>query len=294
MHSVLAPLLKGREERYPHNLEKNYSRIFNQIMELWGKDELDRYFSELFLADRPERQGFPFEVMREIGFLQELNDEAKRVQEEKADAWANEQTRRGLESEGIEYSPRGFFRAVETGNVRAVQLFVEAGVDINQRNDKGWTPLMVAIFSSNEAAASLLMDAGARADIQDQRGYGPLHWAAYRGYVSVTKRLIQSGVPPDLKSHAGITPLLQAAAMGHADTAQILLEAGAHPSEPDNEGWTPLHKAIANGHEMVVEILMKAGADPTARHAGGATPIGIAREKGKTEILALLAGKAGF
>ena len=287
MHPVLIPLLKGREDRYPHLLEQKFSRVFNEVMALWGKDELEDYFTSLFLSDRPDRQGFPLEALREISFLHDLYTESMQAAAA-ADVWANEATRRGLAEEGIEYSKAGFFRAVETSNEKAMRLFLQAGVDINLQNKAGWTPLMVAIFSSSESAANFLIDAGAKLDVQDARGYGPLHWAAYRGFEKVTRRLLESGIPPDLKSHAGLTPLLQAAAMGHVGVARALLERGAGVNQPDNDGWTPLHKAVANGYADLVVLLLKAGADPDARHASGATPAGIARQKQHAAIMALV------
>lgn len=162
MHPILAPLLKGREEHYPHKLETHYARIFNEIMALWGKDGMDQYFADLFLTDRPERVGFPFEVMREINFLHDLHEESKKTGPANEGVWSNEVIKRGLEAEGIEYSQRGFFRAIELGNEKAIRLFLQAGVDVNLPNDAGWTPLMVAIFLSNESAANQLLDAGAQ------------------------------------------------------------------------------------------------------------------------------------
>jgi ankyrin repeat protein len=288
MHPVLVPLLKGREDRYPHLLEKNYARVFNEVMALWGKEELEQYFSNLFLADRPDRQGFPLEVLREINFLHDLHQEFMRTGPSQEDVWGNESVRRGLEAEHVEYSEAGFFRAVESGNESAIRLFLQAGVDINLRNKAGWTPLMVATFSSNEHAANMLLDVGAKADVQDRHGYGPLHWSAYRGFAGVTRRLLDAGVSADLRSHAGVTPLLQAAAMGRIQAAMVLLKRGAHVSEPDDEGWTPLHKAVANGYADMVELLIKSGADPTARHASGATPASIAQQKQNPAIIALV------
>lgn len=288
MHPALAPLLKGREDRYPHLLEQQFPRIFNEVMALWGKEELEQYFTGLFLSDRPDRQGFPLEVLREINFLHDLYEEVMRAQAAPDDVWSNETTRRGLDEQGIEYSKEGFFRAVELGNEKAIELFLQAGVDINLQNKAGWTPLMVAIFTSSESAANMLIDAGAKTDVQDARGYGPLHWAAYRGFESVTRRLLEAGIPADLKSSAGLTPLLQAAAMGHAGIASVLLGHGANVNEPDNDGWTPLHKAVANGYADMVGLLIKAGADPNARHSSGATPISIAQQKQKVEIIALV------
>ena len=47
-------------------------------MQRWGTEELAEYFPPLFLNDRPDRQGFPYEILKERFFLQALHEEAKR------------------------------------------------------------------------------------------------------------------------------------------------------------------------------------------------------------------------
>lgn len=288
MNPVLARLLVGRENQYPSALEEQFPRVFNEIIRRWDTEEFDAMFQQLFLSDRVDRMGFPFQVMKELMFLQELHEEAKNAPKGN-DVWGNVITRRGLETEGIEYSEKGFFQAVEQGNLTAIKLFLDAGVDVNIQNDIGWTPLMVAIFSSNEAAANMLLKAGASCNARDKRGYGPLHWAAYRGYTKVITQLLDSGVSVNLRSNAGVTPLIQAAAMGHENTVALLIESGARVNDPDSEGWTPLHKAVANGYTKVAEILLNAGANPNLPHSTGLTAKDIAMRKQQMEMLYLFA-----
>lgn len=287
MHPILAPLLAGREEKYPRHLETRYRRVFDNIMDRWGKPELDDYFNELFIDKRGGRQGFPSEVMLDIIFLFNLWEKVK-GEKSADDVWSNETVKRGLEKEEIEYSPRGFFRAIETGNENAIRLFLQAGVDLELTNEAGWTPLMVSVFMGSESAAILLLNAGAKINVHDGRGYGPLHWAAYQGFSKATLLLLQKGAYANVRSDRGLTPLLQAAARGHAKVVRLLLLQGAVANDPDDEGWTPLHKAVANGHLEVVRLLMAAEADPHARHVSGVTPISIAREKKNLNIISAL------
>ena len=289
MNLTLQRFLKGRENKYPHNLESQFARIFGKIMELWGTAQLDPYLSELMIADKEGRQGFPPEVMSELISLSMLHDEylARKI-EDAGDIWANEGVRRGLEEEKIEYSPQGFFRALDIGNERAVQLFIDAGVDLEQKNAMGWTPLMVASFMGSENFATMLVNAVADANVRDNRGYSPLHWAAYQGFIKVTELLVKKGAFVNVKSEKGLTPLLQAAARGHTETVQFLLAHKAAVNEPDDEGWTPLHKAVANGHLEVVELLIAARADQRSQHESGMTSIDIARQKKNSEILQVL------
>lgn len=290
MHPILAPLLAGREEKYPRNLETRYLRVFNNIMARWGTPGLDAYFDDLLIDKRGGRQGFPDEVMLDILFLYNLWEKVKADRPAKDDVWSNEAIKRGLEKEQIEFSPRGFFRAVETGNLNAIRLFLQAGVDLELTNEAGWTPLMVSIFMGSEDAAILLINAGAKITVHDDLGYGPLHWAAYQGFLEATLLLLQKGAYVNVRSDRGLTPLLQAAARGHTEVVRLLLSKRALVDEADEEGWTPLHKAVANGHLEVVRLLLAAHANPHAYHASGATPVSIAQQKKNPEIIQALRG----
>jgi uncharacterized protein len=282
MNTTLQELLKGQEERYPHNLESRFARIFAKVMEMWGTPQLDEYLGELMIDEKGDRQGFPREVSGEIFMLSLLHDkvmaELNRKRDEEGDVWSNEQIKQGLEQEHIEYSPRGFFSALDANNTKAVQLFIEAGIDLDEVNKAGWTPLMVSSFMGSAQTAELLINAGANVNTRDKRGYGPLHWAAYRGFASIVDLLAAKGAYANAKSDKGLTPLIQASACGHADVVKSLIANKAIVNDADAEGWTPLHKAVANGHQEVVMLLLKAEADPNMENLAGLTPLEIARK----------------
>lgn len=293
MHSMLARLLKGYEHQYPHNLEKRYARVFNSIMSVWGTSQADDYFKSLFFDDRGGRQGFPEDVMREILFLARLHDKFKHVrsQKDEEDIWGNEAFAKRLEEEcNIEFSPRGFFWAAEKSHDKALGIFIEAGADVNLRNQFGWTPLMVSTFMGSEESAALLITHGANVSVCDNRGYTPLHWASQRGYAKVAELLLQKGAYPNVKSKKGLTPLIQASALGRTEIVRILLERGASANAPDNEGWTPLHKAVANNHIEIVRMLIDANGDPRSIHSSGVSPISIARQSKNPELIQAVGG----
>lgn len=293
MHSMLARLLKGYEHQYPHNLENKYARVFNSIMSVWGTSQADDYFRSLFFDDRGGRQGFPEHVMSEILFLARLHDKFRdfRTQKDDEDVWSNEAFAKRLEEEcNIEFSPRGFFWAAEKSHDKALGIFIEAGVDVNLRNQFGWTPLMVTTFLGSEESATLLITHGANVSVCDNRGYTPLHWAAQRGYAKVADLLLQRGAYPNVKSKKGLTPLIQAAALGRTEVVKVLLARGASANAPDNEGWAPLHKAVANNHLEIVRMLIDANADPRSIHSSGVSPVSIARKSGNPEMIKAVGG----
>jgi tankyrase len=291
---MLAKILEGYMHQYPHTLEDKYLRVFNNVMSTWGTPECDTVFEELFFDKRGGRRGFPPDVMHDILFLARLHDKFKHVKlgRRDEDVWGNVEYKARMEKEfNIEFSPRGFFWATEKGNEKAIGLFIEAGADVNLRNQFNWTPLMVATFMGSEASANKLIDAGANVSVRDKRGYAPLHWAVQRGFARVAELLIQRGAYVDVKSAKGITPLYQAAAFGRASIARMLIAHGASVNAADQEGWTPLHKAVANKHVEIIRTLRDWHADPYAEHSkSGATPMSIALASKDPEVIAATKG----
>ena len=293
MNEKLLQLLDGREDLYPHNLEERFSRVLNRIVQLWNLREIDDYFSELMIDNRGgNRQGFPREVVSELIALSLANTRA-REKREKAGAgnpWDNveEAKRTAVEEQGYAFSPRGFAQSAEKGDRKAIQLFLDSGVDINTRDEHGWTPLMISTFNGREDVALLLIRSGANVNAKDKSGYGPMHWAAFKGYTSVIKLLIERRATVNAISTHGLTPLLQAATRGHLPATAQLIDAGANVNLASHDGWTPLHKAAANGHIEVVKLLLSKGAFPKSESVDGKTPLEIASKNKHREIVRLL------
>jgi hypothetical protein len=76
MNEKILKLLNGKEEYYPHTLEKQYPLIFEKIMIMWDSAEFDSYLNKFMLDKREHpRQGFPPAVASEILRLSMLHSE---------------------------------------------------------------------------------------------------------------------------------------------------------------------------------------------------------------------------
>jgi ankyrin repeat protein len=295
MHEKISRYFEGKEQFYPAALEAKYPRIFNRIMELWESLELEEYFSELMVDKRGGRQGFPPDVLNDIltlsrihGRILELKD-IKRGEEE--DPWSSDIARRSLQAEQIEFNLKGFDRAIQLGNDRAVKIFLKAGVKPNEKDTSGATPLLRAASLNRTSVAAVLIDAKADINTQDLQGFTPLHWAAFKGFPEMTKLLVERGADVNAKSNMGLTPMMQATMWGHDRVVSYLLSKGARPDETDNEGLTALYNAVSDGHVKVVKALVAAGADPNLKSAKGLTAAALAQKKNNPEILAALAAQ---
>ena len=63
------------------------------------------------------------------------------------------------------------------GNVALVRRELSKGVDVNQKNDEGRTPLHLAAGIANKKIADLLIEKGANINSRDKRGLTPLDYA---------------------------------------------------------------------------------------------------------------------
>lgn len=283
---------------YPHALERDYPRILERIVGLWGSDAADAYFGELAVADSENRQGFPPEVAKEILKLSMAHDRWRSQKAaEPEDPWAQERdmdeaerTRfiSELAARGEAFEPGGLFRRVEAGDTQGALLFLRAGMDVDVRRADEWTPLMVALFTGREETALMLLSRGANVRARDRHGYEPLHWAALNGYERATVFILNKGADPNAMTDYGFTPLMQAASRGHLAIVQMLVNRGALVNQAGHEGFTPLHKAAANGHQEVVRFLLGRGADRSARTVAGDTPASLAARARRPDIVALL------
>lgn len=54
-------------------LERLFPRIANQIVQLWGQPEFEKFASDLIIDTRGDRRGLPKEVLSDVLFLYALH-----------------------------------------------------------------------------------------------------------------------------------------------------------------------------------------------------------------------------
>lgn len=72
MNQKMLELLGEQQDKYPTHLEQTYPHVFYKLIELWGTPDLRAYFDELIMSNRPNRLGFPAEVVTEIWALSKV------------------------------------------------------------------------------------------------------------------------------------------------------------------------------------------------------------------------------
>ena len=208
--------------------------------------------------------------------------------------------------------------AARDGNIEAVKQHLEAGVDVNVKDNIGLTPLHMAAGDGRKEVAELLIAKGAEvnakiegmtpldiaielkhtttADLLRKHGgksgaTDSIHVAAAVGNIEAVKQHLAAGTDVNAKSSFG-TPLHSAASKGNKEIVELLIAAGADVNARDDGGDTPLLNAAAFGQKEIVELLIGKGAEVNAKNANGETPLDWA--KGEiADLLCKHGGKTG-
>jgi hypothetical protein len=86
------------------------------------------------------------------------------------------------------------YTATIGGYVDGVKLCIEMGANINARNNRGYTPLLIASYGGHANVVRVLLDTGAIVDAADDDGWKPFHYAIRENRIDVARQLIDGGV----------------------------------------------------------------------------------------------------
>lgn len=95
------------------------------------------------------------------------------------------------------------------------------------------------------------------ANHRDERGFTPLVLATYMGQKEVAEVLIENGAEIDAQDALGNTALMGVCFKGSVELAQMLLDKGASLHITNKEGKTALNFAQEHGHENIAGLLTK-------------------------------------
>lgn len=96
--------------------------------------------------------------------------------------------------------------AVISGDIDAIQQHISAGTDINQKDPFGGSsPLISAALFNQPEIVTLLLDAGANIDFKNNDGSTALHVAAFFCRPEIVKLLLNRGADKSLLNNSGST-----------------------------------------------------------------------------------------
>lgn len=152
------------------------------------------------------------------------------------------------------------FEIVKSGDVAALKQALTNGIDIETRDNDGNTAIMLAAHSGNLQMVNALIDAGADVNARDDLGWAPLIKAVYnaemkRGFADVVQALLDARANIEAPIGYGVRPLMLAAGYGETAVVEVLLKAGADVLARNEGGLTALMMVKQKHYVDVINIL---------------------------------------
>ncbi len=214
-------------------------------------------------------------------------------------------------------------RALKDRDEERTRMLLYANVDANEKNDEGFTPLVVATEVSSPEIISMLLERGAKVNLPSLGDVTPLMSAAAAGRADIVQLLLEYGADPSMKDMLGLTPLLHAAKTGNLDTILVLLKvpradinardinntdavmfaagrqdlqslralivAGGNINAKNDFGFTPLILGVNAGDvNFVRDLIITPGIDIQAKDNTGRSALMHAVQKGNAKIVKML------
>ena len=229
-------------------------------------------------------------------------------------AW---ETRQNIESaikNGADVNARGKDRFKTLGNAdcgitalmmaakyndpEVAAVLLEAGADVDARDNDGVTALMMAAWHNKDPKIiSVLLGGGADIEARDKDGKTALMLPDYNYNLEIIAALLKAGANIEARDKYGWTILMRTAAFsGGSDVIAALLGAGSDVHARNIYGKTALILAACHDNLEAIAALLEAGADATLKDNAGLMAIDYAEENPAlqgTDILQKLRGAGG-
>ena len=177
---------------------------------------------------------------------------------------------------------RALIKAAAQGNIEAVKQHLAYGADVNEKDEAGLTPLLVAARNGHKEIVELLILKGVDVNENLDPIGTSLDWAKWElENDSTNKKASKNETAELLRKHGAKTKkelesaesIHDASKYGNIEAVKQHLDAGSDVNAKDNLGATPLHWATVNGHKEIVELLIANGADVNAKDDRGMSPL---------------------
>lgn len=193
-------------------------------------------------------------------------------------------------------APGRLLQAVSAEDLNLVQTLLDQSTAmIDEQNEKGESPLLIAVHHNMIDIAKILVDHGANINLQDHIQYSPYLYAGAQGKTEILTYMLENSEPDQsIVNRFGGNALIPAAEKGHLANVKLLLTDGRVDIDHQNHyGYTALIEAVAlrDGSKIyqdIVRELLAHGANKELRDNQGKTAEDYARELGYDQLLSQL------
>lgn len=186
--------------------------------------------------------------------------------------------------------------AAWNNDVPAALSFIEAGADVNAKDDTVQSAYLIATSEGYLELLRLALRSGAAVDDEDSWNGTGLIRAAERGHFAVVGRLLQAGISRDHVNRIGYQAVHEAVWFGddtddYANTLRVLAAGGAQLDRPSrDEQLTPSQMARQRGYQKLDRVLTRMRTDKPPADADAALLRAAAAGDADGVALAIRAG----
>ena len=138
-----------------------------------------------------------------------------------------------------------FFQLIREGKLESIKTMVELDKNIiHQRNERGFTPLILAGYSNNLDLTLYFLSQGADINEVDVAGNTALMGVCFKGNLDIAKALIASNAKLNVVNFSGATALIYATMFGQTEIVRVLLNSGADKTIKDANSINDLKSLI--------------------------------------------------
>ncbi len=126
-------------------------------------------------------------------------------------------------------APETLWSAVRANDVSELERLLAANADINARDYRGYSPLMLAAYLAHQEVFELLLARGADPNTTDFAGNTAVMIAAFMGNRTMVSRLLERGADLDAKTASGEDVISTARRLGREDVVQLVEDLRSRP-----------------------------------------------------------------
>jgi ankyrin repeat protein len=183
--------------------------------------------------------------------------------------------------------------AAEAGDIERVRALATNKAQIDARDERGRTALLIATQRNDIEMARILIAAGADVNAKDAIQDSPYLYAAAEARLDILRLTLAAGADLASVNRYGGTALIPAAHHGHIDVVRELLKTRIAIDHINRLGWTALLEAVILGdggpaYIEIVHMLVNARADVNLADSHGVSPLAHAERRNFREIALVL------
>jgi uncharacterized protein len=146
-----------------------------------------------------------------------------------------------------------------SGDAKITKMLIEAGANINAKDNVGLNAIQIAIGFIRPDVIGVLVDAGGdpNSSLPNSRATA-LVVAANKRDKQLAKKLLAAKADVNAKTRSGKTPLTYALELGEEEIAGMFLDAGAGIEESKKDE-NILSRIAFNGHANIIRLLLERG-----------------------------------